>query len=120
MQGICLDDDVFYGDAKMFCPKCGSLLVPKTIDGKRVMVCSSCGFKPDVASTKISDRPLSKKRKVEIVDKTQSQYPVVDAVCPKCGNNKAYFMTMQTRASDEPETKFLKCTKCSYTWRDYS
>ena len=104
----------------MFCPKCGSILVPKTKDGKKIMVCVRCGYESDDTSAKISDKLIKKKRNVEVVDKSASQYPIVDAVCPKCGNKKAYFMTMQTRASDEPETKFFKCTKCSYTWRDYS
>ncbi|MEK6946569.1 MAG: transcription factor S, partial [Nanoarchaeota archaeon] len=31
----------------------------------------------------------------------------------------AYFWLVQTRAGDEPETKFLKCEKCGHTWRDY-
>ncbi|MBI2108536.1 transcription factor S, partial [Candidatus Woesearchaeota archaeon] len=31
----------------------------------------------------------------------------------------AYFWLVQTRAGDEPETKFLRCEKCSHTWRDY-
>ena len=39
--------------------------------------------------------------------------------CPKCRHKKAYYWTVQTRAGDEAETKFLKCEKCSHTWRDY-
>ncbi|PIO07920.1 transcription factor S, partial [Candidatus Pacearchaeota archaeon CG10_big_fil_rev_8_21_14_0_10_35_219] len=31
----------------------------------------------------------------------------------------AYFWTMQTRAADESETKFYRCTKCDHTWREY-
>ena len=33
---------------------------------------------------------------------------------------KSYFWMMQTRGSDEPETKFYKCEKCKHVWRDYS
>jgi transcription factor S len=46
-------------------------------------------------------------------------HPQVEIKCPKCGNKKAYFWTMQTRASDESETKFYKCVKCKHTWRVY-
>ncbi|MFH1801840.1 MAG: transcription factor S [archaeon] len=46
-------------------------------------------------------------------------YPVIDMRCPKCKHKKAYFWTMQTRSSDESETKFYKCVKCRYTWRVY-
>lgn len=51
---------------------------------------------------------------------TLGAMPVTDAECPKCHNKKAYYWTAQTRAADEPETKFLKCQKCGHTWRDYS
>ncbi|MEM2705477.1 MAG: transcription factor S, partial [Thermoplasmata archaeon] len=39
--------------------------------------------------------------------------------CPKCGNRGAYWMLKQTRAADEPETRFYICTKCGYRWREY-
>lgn len=45
--------------------------------------------------------------------------PIIDMKCPKCKHKKAYFWTMQTRASDESETKFYKCVKCKHTWRVY-
>ena len=45
--------------------------------------------------------------------------PIVNEKCKKCGNEKAYFWTVQTRASDESETKFFKCVKCGETKREY-
>lgn len=43
-----------------------------------------------------------------------------DAVCPACGNGRAYFMQIQTRSADEPMTTFYKCTTqtCGHNWRD--
>ena len=52
-------------------------------------------------------------------DKDLDTTPVVPAVCPKCANKEAYFWTSQTRAGDEAETRFFKCTKCRHTWREY-
>jgi len=46
-------------------------------------------------------------------------FPIVAEKCKVCGNDKAYFWTTQTRAGDEAETKFFKCTKCEKTWREY-
>jgi len=46
--------------------------------------------------------------------------PIVEERCEKCSNKEAYFWTIQTRAADEAETRFFKCTKCNYTWREYS
>jgi len=58
---------------------------------------------------------------VEIVVKdTSEMLPLTDASCPKCGHDRAYYWLIQTRASDEPETKFMRCQKCKHTWRDYS
>lgn len=97
----------------MICPKCGSLLIPK--DGK--MVCPSCGYEQEEA--KIVEKVKSEK-KIEMVKEKPETLPVVDAECPKCGNKKAYFWMEQTRAADEPPTRFYKCTKCGYVWREYS
>jgi DNA-directed RNA polymerase subunit M len=57
-----------------------------------------------------------------IVDEEAEQkvMPVVEVECPECKNKQAYFWEVQTRAGDEPPTKFFKCTKCKHTWRDYS
>ena len=33
-----------------FCPKCGSLLVPATIEGKAYLVCRKCGYKREAAT----------------------------------------------------------------------
>ena len=49
--------------------------------------------------------------------KTMSQ---VKIQCPKCDNDKAYWWMVQTRSIDESMTQFYRCTKCNYTWRDYS
>ncbi len=105
----------------MFCPKCGSLLLPKKQDGKRIMACSSCSFvSKDLENTKIIEKTI-KEKEIDVVEGDDSKsLPITDAECPKCGNKKAHYWLVQTRAGDEPETKFLKCTKCKNIWRDYS
>ena len=45
--------------------------------------------------------------------------PLTDEECPKCKHGKAYYWLVQTRAGDEPETRFFRCEKCKHTWRDY-
>lgn len=39
--------------------------------------------------------------------------------CPECGNDEAHWYTEQTRAADEPATRFYICTECGHKWRDY-
>lgn len=104
----------------MFCPKCGSLLIPKK-EGKNNVLSCSCGYK-DKSKEKLSlkEEVKQKIKDVEVASDSEESLPVTDAECKKCKNTQAYFWLVQTRAGDEPETKFLKCTKCKHTWRDYS
>ncbi len=99
----------------MFCPKCGSIMMKKKC---------SCGYEAkDIGKLQITENVGNgKERKFAVVDAEQDDkiLPETEAECPKCGNMKAYFWEVQTRAGDEPPTKFLKCTKCKHIWRDYS
>jgi len=104
----------------MFCPKCGSILMPKKDGNKKLLVCS-CGYKTkEIDKATIKETVIKKEKKVEVIEKGELEtLPKIDAKCPKCGNKTAYFWLVQTRAGDEPETKFLRCEKCEHTWRDY-
>lgn len=51
---------------------------------------------------------------------TTSVLPTIKIGCEKCGNDEAVWWMLQTRSADEPTTQFYRCTKCRYTWRDYS
>ncbi len=104
----------------LFCPKCRAILKPVKEDGKVVMVCS-CGYRNDAsdAGSLKETRKKREKEEVEVVEKEIETLPVTKAECPKCGNDEAFYWTVQTRAGDEAETRFLKCTKCKKTWREY-
>jgi len=106
----------------MFCKKCGSILLPKKEGSETIFSCS-CGFKSKKASeTVIKEKSAKNEVKVEIIEKDEAldSMPITKAKCSKCHNTEAYFWEVQTRAADEPATKFLKCTKCKHIWRDYS
>ncbi len=100
----------------MFCPKCGSLLRPKLDKGKKVFGCS-CGYTQKEGNSAFSEKGTQHKN-IEIVEEIETK-PIVEATCHKCGHGKAYFWSIQTRAADEPETRFFKCEKCKHTWREY-
>ena len=104
----------------MFCPKFGSILVPKKEDNKKQIVCS-CGYKTsEMDKIIIKEQVIKNEKEIEVVDKGELQtLPKISIECPKCKHNTAYYWLIQTRAGDEPETKFLRCEKCEYTWRDY-
>jgi len=100
-----------------FCPKCGAVLIQK---GKNTS-CARCNYSaPGKLNIKTSEK-IDEKKEIAVVSKKDeaSSLPIVFEKCKKCGNEKAYFWTIQTRAGDEAETKFFKCTKCEHTWREY-
>lgn len=40
-----------------------------------------------------------------------------DVVCPKCGFNGVYEISVQNRSADESGTLVRTCLKCHYKWR---
>ena len=104
-----------------FCPKCNSLLMPTEKDGKVSLACSAWSYKKGADSRiTVKEKIKREDRGKGAVDKEESTIATVKEECPKCKNGKAYWWTEQTRASDEPETQFYRCTKCRHTWREYN
>ena len=100
-----------------FCPKCGAILVMK----KKNYGCPRCNYSTkDKVEIKVSEKNTDVNKGVAVTKESKGVHPVVNEDCKKCSNDEAYFWTVQTRASDEAETKFFKCTKCGHTWRDYN
>lgn len=104
----------------LFCPKCGSMMTPKQEKGKKYLACS-CGYtNKKTEATSVKEVVKTKKEEYTIVSEQDTTLPLTDETCPECGHGQAYWWTKQMRASDEPETKFLRCAKCKHTWRDRS
>jgi len=106
----------------MFCPECGSILIPKEKSGKKILACSSCDYSKDPKGENVEIKEKIEAGKIiEVMDEEKSNLlPKIRSECRKCENDIAYYWTRQTRSADEPETRFFKCTKCNYTWREYS
>jgi DNA-directed RNA polymerase subunit M len=109
-----------------FCPRCGSLMLPQVRDGKRVLVCPNCGYIEELEEGSYvfeSRSQKSPKSKIIVVDATQPPPTAIvlkgSVRCPKCGHDEVLFWMMQTRAADEPPTRFYRCLKCGYSWREY-
>ncbi len=99
-----------------FCEKCGSIIIIK----KGKAVCVNCGHKlKKKLKIEASEKMIKQESVAVINEEADNTYPIVQIECPECKNKKSYFWTMQTRSSDEAETKFYKCTKCKHTWRKY-
>jgi DNA-directed RNA polymerase subunit M len=94
---------------------------------KTFLACPKCGYEKETESPILSPsrRVAEIKPEDQIVvigEKEQKlkTLPVVTVECPKCGNNLAYVWQVQTRGADESSTQFFRCTKCNYTFREYS
>ena len=100
-----------------FCPKCGSALIERG----NILKCARCNCTPKIKSHKLKvSEKTEEEHGVGIVKKKDADvFPIITTVCKKCGHKEAYFWTSQTRAGDEAETRFFKCTKCEHTWREY-
>ena len=115
-----------------FCPKCGSRLEPKkSKSGKETslaLVCPKCGYKKPETAEKVEPKTgkviqHNPQQLVAVIGKEEQKLrtlPTVRIECPKCGNNTAYVWQVQTRGADESSTQFLRCTKCNFTFREYS
>jgi len=101
-----------------FCPKCGAMMLPSGSEFK-----CRCGFTKDVSKKDAGKYEVSEKIESEdnVVMKGEDvdTLPTTKTNCPKCGNNKAFWWLRQTRSADEAETRFLRCTSCKHTWREY-
>ncbi|MBM3291719.1 transcription factor S [Candidatus Bathyarchaeota archaeon] len=104
-----------------FCSTCGTMC---NIDHKkRCYICPKCGAEEPINDAPVIQRTKQNGEKIVVIGKKEQNLrttPQVKANCPKCGNDKAYWWMVQTRGIDESSTQFYRCTKCGYTWRDYS
>lgn len=101
----------------------GGLLAPKKTGKRVIIVCRKCGKRKTsrIKNFKISISTTNTPGKIIVVDK-KSKFdvlPKTTAQCPKCEHNEAYWWMQQTRAGDEPPTRFFKCVKCGHVWREY-
>ena len=104
-----------------FCSRCGTVI---TMDrAKQSFVCPKCGAEDPLGSSIVYSKGGAETDKVVVVGKKEKNIrttPQVKTICPKCENNTAYWWLVQTRGIDESSTQFYRCTKCWYTWREYS
>ena len=86
------------------------------------MVCLNCGAEESAEENIVVTRNIDETDKIVVIGKKERNLrttPQTRAKCPKCENMTAYWWMVQTRSIDESATQFFRCTKCSFTWRDY-
>lgn len=102
-----------------FCPKCEARL--KQESSETNFVCPKCGYS-ETGSKQRKQTKVEASSNIDVLDDGEQKetLPTIKIDCEKCGHNEAVWWMLQTRSADEPTTQFYRCTKCSYTWRNYA
>ena len=103
-----------------FCPKCEV----KLKKGDSGLECSKCGYTEGEKVAKKKKTIAKEEPDFSLLafegDEGEDTNPTVKIDCEKCGHGEAVAWMFQTRSADEPTTRFYRCQKCKYTWRDYT
>ncbi|MET1101009.1 MAG: transcription factor S [Pyrodictiaceae archaeon] len=111
--------------ALKFCPQCGTMMILRRENGKLYWVCPNCSYREEAKATsnftilKQQIKHSEKEKTVVIKEPPLETLPKTRAICPRCGYHEAYYWVVQTRRADEPPTRFFKCVRCGYVWREY-
>ncbi len=106
-----------------FCDECGGMMLPSTVNGKKVFKCKCGATKPFTEEKSNSYRIKTKIEhsiREEVSNLTEFmkwkeenlRSSIKDFKCRRCGYDKAHLETRQTRSADEGMTHFITCLKC--------
>jgi len=99
-----------------FCPKCEVKL--------KKGECAKCGYseieKVEQTKKTINEEEPDFSLLAFEENEGEESYSTIKMDCAKCGHDEAVWWMFQTRSADEPTTRFYRCQKCKYTWRDYT
>eukprot|EP00927_Polykrikos_kofoidii_P076015 TRINITY_DN72639_c0_g1_i1.p1 TRINITY_DN72639_c0_g1~~TRINITY_DN72639_c0_g1_i1.p1 ORF type:complete len:110 (-),score=15.33 TRINITY_DN72639_c0_g1_i1:59-388(-) len=107
--------------AAQFCPTCANLLIIE--QGRRATVAFRCRTCPYIykIEEKLTAKHMLPRRAVDDVLGGSEAWKDVDQIearCPSCSNDRAFFRQFQTRSADEPMTVFFRCVRCAYNWKE--
>ncbi|RWS06467.1 DNA-directed RNA polymerase I subunit RPA12-like protein [Dinothrombium tinctorium] len=112
---------VFSSNIDEFCASCGSIMpLPVGRNPSSLIKCVACDYSVPIShfngrssTTTIVLNPLESA--IESLTNRENEEikgPVVERKCWKCGHEKMYYKTLQTRSADEGQTVFYYCVKC--------
>ncbi|MAV57351.1 MAG: RPA12/RPB9/RPC11 RNA polymerase family protein [Candidatus Thalassarchaeaceae archaeon] len=141
MAQHCYVCTILAGVGEMFCPECGTLGFMEP-NGNIRCTNYTCGYEGpltgkdgkgaeftdpmtgetiDLSKARSSGEAKNLKHLTEVVEDEGGKgvLRVGDIRCPKCDKNEIFVILMQTRSSDEPETKICTCKNCGKKFREY-
>jgi DNA-directed RNA polymerase subunit M len=103
-----------------FCESCGNILVVAKEKGGIFLFCKKCNKKFPLEEEVVFETNFKNQKEISVFDSEESDFPTTKILCPKCQTiEKAEWTLQQTRAADEPPTRFYRCKKCNWVWREY-
>jgi DNA-directed RNA polymerase subunit M len=94
-----------------------------------VLACPKCGYAKQSTEKRVglkvrkTIQQPKRQQSVTVIseeDQKMTTMPTIKVECPKCGNNLVFVWQVQTRGGDEASTQFMRCTRCSHTFREYT
>ncbi|MHA1910123.1 MAG: transcription factor S [Candidatus Kariarchaeaceae archaeon] len=111
-----------------FCDDCGSMLQPKTVNGRRGLFCHTCDkivkFVDKGEKEKYNIKGLTREEELDpmlvLEGEEMLTRPTMPLRCSECRKmTDVEYWELQTRSADESPTRFFRCTICKKTWREY-
>ena len=98
------------------------MMIPQKEGDKVIWKCRKCGYVEEGNEKVVFKREINNRKEIPVVDlgREKEKLSVIDVECPKCGKRGAIWWIQQTRAADEPATRFFKCIHCGHVWREYA
>ena len=107
----------FLPSSMLFCPNCANVVtvLPSSSTGENKWTCPTCPYEFPM-QLPVSSRMYLQRKQVDDVMGGEDSWKNVDSTegtlaasltpvtCPKCDNDRAYFMQLQIRSADEPST----------------
>lgn len=103
----------------LFCPDCGNMLLTE-MSGMTRFFCKTCPYVYEI-NGRISQKVNLKKKVIDPILGSAAAWSGADVTenrCSKCLHDKAYWVQIQIRSSDEPMSRFYRCCNCGHQWRE--
>ncbi|XP_059058633.1 DNA-directed RNA polymerase I subunit RPA12 [Achroia grisella] len=109
----------YFSSSTAFCARCGSILpLLKEFGSVKCYTCKAIYGAENYNNLKfeytIDFNTVSAVTNKDIINMDNPEGPVVERKCPKCGNERMSYATLQLRSADEGQTVFYTCTSCKF------
>ncbi|KAJ8724326.1 hypothetical protein PYW08_015800 [Mythimna loreyi] len=108
-----------FSTSTAFCARCGSILpLLQEFGSVRCYACKASFDAENFSDLKfnytIHFNTVSVITHENMLSTDGPEGPVVERRCPKCGNDRMSYATLQLRSADEGQTVFYTCIACKY------